>query len=97
MRSSNQSKIKFWSDHIAAAAVHSAGIAPYCKDHGLSLTMYYKWKTRLLKAAVEKPSVFLPVTVAAAPVTEESKLRSRELPNAQWVAEVLAHLLRTLQ
>ena len=97
MRTSSNSKIKFWSDHLAAAAVHSAGVGSYCKEHGLSLTMYYKWKTKLQKATVEKPSaVFLPVTVAAKAMTVEPKLNTHALPDAKWVAEVLAHLLRTL-
>ena len=58
MRSMNHSKVKFWSDHLAAAARHPAGIGAYCKEHGLSATMYYKWKTKLHQGKGDKPSAF---------------------------------------
>lgn len=97
MRSMNHSKVKFWSDHLAAAARHPAGIGAYCKEHGLSATMYYKWKTKLHQGKGDKPSAFLPVVVAAPQATREFKRNTRDLPEAQWVADVMLHLIRGLQ
>ena len=97
MRSMNYSKVKFWSDHLAAANQHPAGISAYCKEHSLSATMYYKWKIKLHEAKGEKRSAFLPVTVAAPEVIREGKMSARELPDAHWVADVMLHLIRGLQ
>jgi hypothetical protein len=94
MQATNINKINSWREHIAAAGKYPAGITAYCKEHNISVTMYYKWKVKLRHG--EKPSAFLPVAVSAPQVPLELRSNIQGLPEAQWVAEVMLHLIRGL-
>ena len=96
MRETNQDKVKFWSEHLAAAASYPQGIGAYCGEHGLSTTMYYKWKAKLAQAKSVKVGAFLPVTVSTATEFRGANTKVYDLPEARWVAGVMLHLIRGL-
>lgn len=104
MRGINQAKINFWIENHKAAEVYPSGIRSYCKEQNISLTMYYKWKKRIavIKAKELRP-VFLPVQIKESkkPINTEPIASSKDianiLPEAKWLAEVLAHFVRGLR
>lgn len=96
MRATNQYKIKFWTEHLAAAASYSKGIGAYCSEHGLSVTMYYKWKVKLAQVKPTKMPAFLPIAVSTPTEFRKANTKFHELPEARWVADVMLHLIRGL-
>ena len=91
--SADQSKFDFWSKHLADAKAFPGSKENYCKTHGLKLATYYQWKQRIqgLKKTPKPPS-FVPAVVAERPRV----VSAPQLPNAAWVAEVMAHFLKTM-
>lgn len=102
MRRVSQAKIDFWSQHHTAAEIHPAGIGSYCNEQKISMTMYYKWKRKIaLVKSKELKSAFLPVQIKEFKNSNEigasSKEREGILPDAKWLAQVLAHLILELR
>ena len=81
-------KMEKWQNHMDAAAVFPGTFQYYCQDHGLSISTFQYWRKKLSNTKER----------AAAPAFVPIKLWAPKapLPEAQWVAEVLAHLIRGL-
>ena len=88
-------RAKFWQQHVEAAKSFPGSIQNYCELHELDSSSLYQWRKRFSGATqVKTKSEFLPVVVSS-PALAGSTAGST-LPNAQWVAEVLLHLIRGL-
>ena len=63
--------MEYWRNHLEQSKKHPEGIQAYCEAHMLAISVYYKWRQRILnlkpaKTISKKPkSPFLPVTVSA--------------------------------
>ena len=88
-------RAKFWQQHVEAAKSFSGSVQQYCDEHDLDPSSLYQWRKRF-SGTNQNPSKseFLPVVVSR---PEQSERPSQAiLPNAQWVAEVMLHLIRGL-
>lgn len=47
---------EFWKAHVAAAAESDLSPMAYCKKHGLTSSLFYRWRCRL-KTGAPKPGV----------------------------------------
>lgn len=96
MNKHKEEKIQFWQGHFAAVETFQGSVKAYCKSQGLQLSTFYSWRKKLFcRSKPEKCSSFLPVIVRP-PLTVKKEDRISALPDAQWVAEVMVHLLRGL-
>ena len=86
----SQSKIKFWSQHLVAAKEFDGSNQTYCDKNGLKLSTFYQWKREIegVRRTRQRLS-FLPAIVQESP----REVKTCHLPEARWVAEVLAHLM----
>jgi transposase-like protein len=88
-------RAKFWQQHVEATKSFPGSIQKYCEQHELDPSSLYQWRKRFSGATqVKTKSEFLPVVVSS-PARAELPAMS-PLPNAQWVAEVMLHLIRGL-
>jgi len=90
MIEATQNKTEFWSQHFAAAKKFNGSRQSYCDTHGLKLATFYQWKKKIEGIArPRKRPAFLPAII------QEScpGVKNRALPDARWVAEVMAHLI----
>ena len=46
-------KREFWSGHVEACCLSDCSQASYCRQHGLSIKSFYRWKSRLKLEAQE--------------------------------------------
>lgn len=88
-------RAKFWQQHVEAAKSFTGSVQQYCDTHELEPSSFYQWRKRLA-AATQNPSRldFLPVVVSNP--GQSGRPSEATLPNAQWVAEVMVHLIRRL-
>jgi hypothetical protein len=95
MKRSRQEVEKFWKQHIEAAKSFPGSAQKYCDANEIESPSFYSWRKRLSGIARDPGSAkFLPVIISGSEqATEQS---ARELPNAQWVAQVMLHLIRGL-
>ena len=95
MKRSRQERIRFWQQHVDAAKLFPGGAQKYCDEHEIESSSFYNWR-KLLSGSPQSPSRsdFLPVIVSKPERAEQSS--ENILPNTQWVAEVMLHLIRGL-
>lgn len=81
-------KAEKWQNHMAAAAAFPGSAISYCQSQGISPSTFHHWR-RKFKYSGEKVirPAFVPVVVSSPRL---------KLPEAQWVAEVMTHLIRGL-
>jgi len=86
---------QLWRDRIAAADAFNGTAVAYCRAHDIDVNCFYAWRKRL-KSRVLLPtrSSFLPAVIDVSLAEQNNRLK--QLPDAQWVAEVMAHLVRRL-
>ena len=104
-----QDQEKVWQEHLLQAEKHPKSQLAYCRDAGIEPRKLYATRERM-KARIKayrsqkrkdvKPH-FLPVTVSPPPLAAPASRvqfgsAHMGLPPAQWVAEVLLHLVRGL-
>jgi hypothetical protein len=94
MNKTYSERAKFWQQHIDAAKSFPGSAQHYCDVRELKVASFYQWRKRLSKYQLPKKSAFLPVIVAQ--VEQPDRTPEIALPNAQWVAEVMLHLIRGL-
>ena len=93
MKRSRQEIARFWQQHIEAAKSFPGSAQQYCDAHEIQSASFYSWRKRLSGVRDHKAK-FLPVIISESERPAEQS--ERALPNAQWVAEVMAHLIRRL-
>jgi transposase-like protein len=79
---------------MEAAKSFPGSVQKYCDTHEIQASSFYNWRKRLLEARNFEKAKFLPVVISEAKQPAEHPQRA--LPNAQWVAEVMLHLIRGL-
>lgn len=81
-----------WMAHVRQARAHGEGLAAYCREKEISQAAMHYWLKKLrgksLMTTKRELPAFIPVQVLATPEV----VRPRQLPDAQWVAEVLSYL-----
>jgi transposase-like protein len=88
-----------WRRHMAGVEAYDGSVVGYCKEHGLQTSSYYYWR-RIFFESSQKQDLqsFVPVVVKpekSVSRTESLKEnRPHPLPDAKWVAEVIANLIR---
>jgi hypothetical protein len=92
MKRSHQESAKFWQQHIEAARSFPGSVQKYCDVHKIESSSFYQWRKRISEMPNPGVTDFLPVVISK-PERLNQNLESR-MPNAQWVAEVMLHLLR---
>lgn len=93
MKQVQESKADIWRKHIESAQSFQGTAREYCERHSLQVQSFYQWKKRLSAGVGLKRSSFAPVVVSR---LELEPLRHGDLPDAQWTAEFILHLLRGL-
>ena len=97
-----QDQETLWQEHLAQAESHPTSQMAYCREVGIEPRKLYaareRIKSRLKRRTPlkSKQSQFLPVTVAPTAASVQSMGRCTALPNPEWVAEVMLHLVRGL-
>lgn len=87
-------RAKFWQQHVETAKSFAGTVQQYCDEHELEPSSFYQWRKRLVGTTqTPRRSAFLPVVVSNPGQSQPSQA---SLPNAQWVAEVMLHLIRGL-
>jgi hypothetical protein len=87
-------RAKFWQQHVEAAKSFDGTAQQYCDKHELEPSSFYQWRKRLVGDTQKTGGAkFLPVVISK---SEQFASRTAPLPNAQWVAEVMLHLIRGL-
>lgn len=77
-----------WRKRVTAAGKHPAGIIAYCREEGIALDRYYRWRRRVLGEVKN---------LAAGPafaqlVTEPPRRQGGRLPDPRWLAAFLCAL-----
>ena len=95
MKRSRLERTKFWQQHVDSAKSFPGSAQKYCDEHEIESSSFYQWR-KILSAPTQssRRSDFLPVIVSE-PQRGERSIETI-LPNAQWVAEVMLHLIRGL-
>ena len=98
--STKQDQDNYWREHFVKAEKHSVSQIAYCREAGLDARKLYaareRLKARAVKARVSKAVVrpgFASVNVAPS-VPANNRC---QLPEAQWVADFIFHLMRGVQ
>jgi len=86
-----ESKAEIWRKHIESARSFPGTAREYCERHSLQVQSFYQWRKRLFAVSGLKRSSFVPVVMSR---VEPEPLRRTDLPDAQWTAEFILHLLR---
>jgi hypothetical protein len=90
-------KEKFWRHQMAAAEKFRGSQREFCKSQGLSINMFQYWRYKFERegksrlSEVAKPTPFVAVEVL------QPEHCSGEMPQAQWLAELILHLQRGLR
>jgi hypothetical protein len=95
MKRSRQERTRFWQQHVDAAKLFAGSAQKYCDEQEIESSSFYHWR-KILSGSTQSSSRsdFLPVIVSKPERAEQSS--EANLPNAQWVAEVMLHLIRGL-
>ena len=96
MKKANPSKSEqLWQERIAAANAFNGTAVAYCRANDIDVNCFYAWRKRL-RSSVGAPvsSPFVPAVIDVSPCEQNS--RPSRLPDAQWVAEIMTHLVRRL-
>jgi hypothetical protein len=94
--STKQTQENYWFEQLAKAEQHPVSQMAYCREAGVEPRKLYaareRFKSQAKKMHKKKDGRmgFAPVQVVQSP---EVKL-SRQLPEAQWVADFVLHLMR---
>lgn len=104
MKSPNQDKLEYWRTHLNESKLYPAGIQAYCEVNKLAISVYYRWRQRVLNSNSAKEiskkikSPFSPVVVSANEFKSQScqQQRARQLPDSHWVAEIITNVIRGL-
>lgn len=90
-------KAAFWRRHIELANEYPDGIQKYCELNSLASQTYYKWKLKLdIRKQAKQSKQITQQQFAAVQVCDPEIVRSRTLPDARWLAELILHLGRGL-
>lgn len=92
---------EFWTGHITNRKKSSLEIRAYCREKGISHNTFYYWRRKLSSRlpAIKKPnlpintSAFTPVEIT----TSTSSKACADLPDAKWLGEFSAALIRGLR
>jgi hypothetical protein len=101
MKTSDQAKFEFWRNHYEQSKLYPDGIQAYCDANKLAISVYYKWRQRILNLKSSKTilkkvkSPFLPVVAAPTELKIPSYPQQR-LPDSRWVAEIITNVIRGL-
>jgi transposase-like protein len=81
-----------WKKWVEEAERYPGGLTAYCRKAGITVNALSYWRKKLRgqpSLSRSRPSsAFVPVQVLPA----ESLLRSLELPDAKWLADLIGHL-----
>lgn len=106
MKFTKEESLKYWQGHIEKSKHCAVSVQSYCKANNLLESSYYYWRDKIYgkklglktKATSKKvKSAFLPVVVSSEQEFECYPQTKRSLPDSQWVAEVITHVIRGLQ
>lgn len=98
-----ESKEQFWKFHCEAAKRSGGSLVDYCRKQGLDSRLMYAWRRRI--GIANKTRVRVSQIVKASPFVEArasaEKLSSFQrdglvLPDARWVATLLAEFIRRM-
>lgn len=92
MKRSRQEVVRFWQQHIEAAKSFPGSVQRYCDAHQIQSPSFYRWRKRLSEDPYK--AKFSPVIISES--GQPADPWERPLPSAQWVAEVMVHLIRRL-
>jgi hypothetical protein len=95
MKKTNPSKSEqLWRERIASADAFDGTAVAYCRANDIDVNCFYSWRKRLkFRIGISTRSPFVPAIIDVPPVEHNNPA---QLPDAQWIAEVLAHLVRRL-
>jgi hypothetical protein len=107
MNLSKKEQHEFWREHIIKADAHPEGQRAYLKLHNLADSTYYGWRIKIFGKVKKEDSQknkkvnpmksFLPVIVSPSQDTHiQSNTQKHNLPNSQWVAEIITQVIRGL-
>lgn len=107
MKRSKSESIEFWRHHINQAKSQPKSIVRYCKANNLLESSFYYWRDKIFAERVLKPetrrkkvsSAFLPVVVSPPELkmqSDQHESKPRQLPDSQWVAEIITNVIRGL-
>ncbi len=99
MRVTDESKKKFWQEHISACSKSKLGIRQYCRAEGINHNTFYYWRCRTgvnpEPKPLNKPSAFLPVTLKEKP--RPVSFSSPNFEDPVWLGRFTAELIRGLR
>ena len=96
-RKADPEKEQFWKTHILQSKAFDGSVIKYCESQGIAIHKFKYWKYELEKRSSvksTKPSPFLPVQIKEPETKPRNSLKTSDLPDARWVAEVITHLIR---
>ncbi len=97
MKRTHLENVKFWQQHIESAKSFPGSIHAYCRAQKIDSSSFYQWRKKLSiqqGSRCTKPE-FVPVVVSRR--EDDASAMSMSSPEARWVAEFVAHLVRGLQ
>ena len=74
MELKHQEKLRRWSEMVGECRSSRTTVKQWCKEHGITLSTYYRWEREVLSKAEETERPSSPVSFAAVPIP---KLPSR--------------------
>jgi hypothetical protein len=92
-----------WKERLERAQQFSGGLRTFCKAEGISESAMYYWRTKLNPSITAKDSnkvvpPFARATVGShIPKVSQSLPVTTDLPDAEWIASFLCHLVRGLK
>lgn len=104
MKTPNQDKLEYWRNHLDQSKLYPAGIQAYCEANKLAISVYYRWRQRILNSSSTKEiskkikSPFSPMVVTPNGFKAQScqQQLARQLPDSRWVAEIITNVIRGL-
>lgn len=90
-------KCQVWRDRLSAWDASGLSAAAFCRQHGIAISSFYHWRTRL--ARLDRSQHLVPVVIEPMSAPSSAALNVR-LPNGVVIesadAEGVAHLLPAL-
>lgn len=91
---------KRWLSIIAEFEASNKGKYEFCRDRGINVTTFYRWRTKLKRESEKRmlgkaSGRFVKVQAEHEDGFKNVQMISR-LPDAKWVAEFAAHFVRNL-
>ena len=95
MRKKTSEAAQIWKERIERWRSVGGSASAFCEQEDLELSSFYQWRKKLALASVAQDSAFLAVVVDKRPTAGHSELS--QLPDARWVADVLARFVRNFE